>query len=161
MTALRWPGSIARALLADPVPPVALHGDLRHDNVPCGPAREPAKAFRSPDGFGEPLLDPARIDRLTECFLQGLGPPPRRRLGWAAAQCVFSTRWSREDGLDITGYLRLLPLLSRPAPHNSAGLSFRSHLPKYPRRRQTPEPFRVLHTKRRDKESSRGTRSTQ
>lgn len=67
---------IARDLLSDPCPPVALHGDLHHDNVlssprgwlaidPKGvsgdPAYEPANAFRNPEGLGARLFEPARI----------------------------------------------------------------------------------------------------
>jgi streptomycin 6-kinase len=117
---------IARDLLAAPVPPAALHGDLHHDNVlhsprgwlaidPKGvsgdPAYEPANAFRNPDGLGESLFDPTRISHLAESFARNLGLAPRRLLGWAAAHSALSTRWSLEDGRDITQDLRLLPLL--------------------------------------------------
>lgn len=117
---------IARALLADPVPPVALHGDLHHDNVlssprgwlaidPRGvwgdPAYESANAFRNPEGIGDRLFDPARINHLAESFARNLGLPLRRLLGWAAAHSALSTRWSLEAGQDITQDLRLLPLL--------------------------------------------------
>ncbi|MGL4235619.1 aminoglycoside phosphotransferase family protein [Tabrizicola sp.] len=117
---------IARALLADPVPRTALHGDLHHDNVlqtprgwlaidPKGvwgdPAYETANAFRNPDGAGDLLFQPARIDHLTDRFAHRLGQPPRRLLGWAAAHCVLSTFWSREAGLDIAADFRLLPIL--------------------------------------------------
>lgn len=117
---------IARDLLAEPVLSVALHGDLHHDNVlssprgwlaidPKGvwgdPAYEPANAFRNPDGLGDRLFDPDRIQNLTYRFAHRLGFHPRRLLGWAAAHCALSTRWSAEAGQDITGDLRLLPLL--------------------------------------------------
>lgn len=117
---------IARDLLADPVPPVALHGDLHHDNVlssprgwlaidPKGvsgdPAYEPANAFRNPEGFGERLFDPDRLHRMAAHLSRGLGLPRGRLLGWAAAHCALSTRWALEDGKDVQEDLRLLPLL--------------------------------------------------
>lgn len=117
---------IARELLSDPVPPVALHGDLHHDNIlhaargwlaidPKGvlgdPAYETANAFRNPEGLGDSLYDPARIARLADQISHRLGYPVDRLLGWAAAHCALSTRWSLEDGQSITEDLRLLPLL--------------------------------------------------
>ncbi len=117
---------LARDLLANSVPALALHGDLHHDNVlsslrgwlavdPKGawgdPAYEPANAFRNPEGFGERLFDPVRIRDLAAAFSSRLGQPPRRILGWAAAHCALSTRWGLEDGRDIAQDLRLLPLL--------------------------------------------------
>ena len=117
---------IARVLLANPAPAQALHGDLHHDNVlhsargwlaidpkgVCGdPAYEPANAFRNPDGLGERLFDPTRIHSLADRFAHRLGQHPHRLLGWAAAHCALSTRWSLEAGQDITEDLRLLPLL--------------------------------------------------
>lgn len=117
---------LARALLADPVPPLALHGDLHHDNIlhsprgwlaidPKGvsgdPAYEPANAFRNPAGLGEGLFDPDRLHHVAACLFHRLGHPPRRLLSWAAAHCALSTRWSLEDGQDIAEDLRLLPLL--------------------------------------------------
>lgn len=122
---------LARALLADPVAPEALHGDLHPDNVlssprgwlaidPKGvwgdPAYEAANAFRNPEGLGERLLDPDRLLRMAEQFSGKLCHPPQRLLGWAAAHCALSTRWALEDGQDITQDLRLLPLLLT-APH--------------------------------------------
>lgn len=143
---------LARALLADPVPPVALHGDLHHDNVlssprgwlaidPKGvlgdPAYETANAFRNPLGLGERLFDPARIERLAEQFSRRLGQPRDRVLGWAAAHCALSTRWSLEDGQDITEDLRLLPLLLNAARLRlrHASLSSNDKKPKARRRR--------------------------
>ncbi len=117
---------IARDLLADPVPPTALHGDLHHDNILHGPrgwlaidpkgvsgdpAYEPANAFRNPEGMGERIFDPARLHRMAAQVSGRLGHPPGRLLGWAAAHCALSTRWSLEDGQDIAEDLRLLPLL--------------------------------------------------
>ena len=117
---------IARALLADPGPPVALHGDLHHDNILHSPrgwlaidpkgvwgdlAYEPANAFRNPEGLGDRLFDSARLHQMAQGFSQGLGLPPRRLLGWAAAHCALSTVWSRQAGQDIRDDLRLLPLL--------------------------------------------------
>jgi streptomycin 6-kinase len=118
--------SIARDLLSDPVQPTALHGDLHHDNVlhsprgwlaidPKGvsgdPAYEPANAFRNPDGLGESVFDPARLERMAAQVSRRLGLPSRRVLGWAAAHCALSTRWSLQDGRDIAEDMRLLPLL--------------------------------------------------
>lgn len=117
---------IARDLLADPVPPVALHGDLHHDNILQGargwlaidpkgvsgdPAYETANAFRNPESMGESLYDPARIARLADQISHRLGSSPRRLFGWAAAHCALSTRWSLEAGQSIAEDLRLLPLL--------------------------------------------------
>jgi streptomycin 6-kinase len=117
---------IARDMLADPVPSVALHGDLHHDNVllasrgwlaidPKGvlgdPAYEAANAFRNPDGLGARLFDPDRIQDMAARFSRRLGQPKSRLLGWAAAHCALSTRWSLEAGQDIGEDLRLLPLL--------------------------------------------------
>jgi streptomycin 6-kinase len=117
---------MARDLLTDAVPDVALHGDLHHDNIldssrgwlaidPKGvfgdPAYEPANAFRNPEGLGERLFDPARIEGMAAHFSHRLGISRRRILGWAAAHCALSTRWSLQDGCDITDDLRLLPLL--------------------------------------------------
>lgn len=117
---------IARDLLADPVPPTALHGDLHHDNIlhssrgwlaidPKGvlgdSAYEPANAFRNPEGIGERVFDPARLQRMAAQVSKRLGLPSRRLLGWAAAHCALSTRWSLQDGRDIAEDMRLLPLL--------------------------------------------------
>ncbi|MFM7334860.1 MAG: aminoglycoside phosphotransferase family protein [Tabrizicola sp.] len=117
---------LARTLIADPVPPVALHGDLHHDNVlnsprgwlaidPKGvwgdPAYEPANAFRNPEGLGKRLFDPDRLNRMAAQVSRGLGLPPDRLLAWAAAHCALSTRWSLEDGKDMAEDIRLLPLL--------------------------------------------------
>ena len=117
---------LVRELLAAPVPPVALHGDLHHDNVlssPRGwlaidpkcvwgdPAYEPANAFRNPEGLGERIFDPDRLHRMAAHFSRRLGLPPQRLLAWAAAHCALSTRWALEDGQDIAEDLRLLPLL--------------------------------------------------
>lgn len=117
---------LARALLADPVPPVALHGDLHHDNVlssprgwlaidPKGvwgdPANEPANALRNPKGLGARIFNPDRLHRMAADFSRRLGLPPHRLLAWAAAHCALSTRWSLQDGQDTAEDLRLLPLL--------------------------------------------------
>lgn len=132
LTAARLDGDLgeaarlARSLLADPVPPVALHGDLHHDNILHGPrgwlaidpkgvlgdpAYEPANAFRNPEGLGERLFDPARLQCMAGGVSSGLCHPPRRLLAWAAAHCALSIRWSLQDGRDISEDLRLLPLL--------------------------------------------------
>ena len=117
---------IARDLLSDPVLPVALHGDLHHDNILSGPrgwlaidpkgvsgdpAYEPANAFRNPEGLGERLFDPVRLHDMAAQLAHRLDLPPQRLLAWAAAHCALSTRWSLADGQDITQDLRLLPLL--------------------------------------------------
>ncbi len=117
---------IARDLLAAPAPPVALHGDLHHDNILLGargwlaidpkgvagdPAYETANAFRNPEGLGARLCDPVRIARLADQISRRLGYPADRLLGWAAAHCALSTRWSLNDGQSIAEDLRLLPLL--------------------------------------------------
>lgn len=127
---------LARALLADPTPVQALHGDLHHDNVlhtprgwlaidPKGvwgdPAYEPANAFRNPDGLGESLFDPARVQQLVDRFSSSLGHSPRRLLGWAAAHCALSTRWALETGRDISDDLRLLPILLSALDGQPAG----------------------------------------
>jgi streptomycin 6-kinase len=79
---------LARDLLAEPVPPGALHGDLHHENVlssprgwlaidPKGiwgdPAYEAANAFRNPEGLGERLYEAARIKDLAARFSRDLG----------------------------------------------------------------------------------------
>jgi streptomycin 6-kinase len=102
------------------------HSDLHHENVlssprgwlafdPKGiwgdPAYEAANAFRNPEGLGERLYEAARIKDLAARFSRKLGHAPRRILGWAAAHCALSTRWSLEDGRDTGDDLRLLPLL--------------------------------------------------
>jgi streptomycin 6-kinase len=117
---------IARTLLATPVPPVALHGDLHHDNIldtprgwlaidPKGvagdPAYETANAFRNPEGAGALIFDPDRIALLAQRFSQRLDQPRPRLLAWAAAHCALSIVWSREDGKDCSDDLRLLPIL--------------------------------------------------
>lgn len=117
---------LARALLADPVSPVALHGDLHHDNIlsssrgwlaidPKGvrgdPAYEPANAFRNPEGLGDRIFDPDRLQRMAAHVSRRLDLPAKRLLRWAAAHCALSTRWSLEDGRDVFEDLRLLPLL--------------------------------------------------
>ena len=75
------------------------------------PAYEPANAFRNPDGAADLVFRPDRITHLANRFAHHLGHPRRRLLGWAAAHCALSTRWSLQDGRDITEDLRLLPLL--------------------------------------------------
>ncbi len=118
--------AIARRLLADTVEVAALHGDLHHDNVlhsapgwlaidPKGvggdPAYEPANAFRNPAGLGEHLFDPDRTQTMAARFSHSLGQSPKHLLGWAAAHCALSTRWSLQAGQDIGQDLRLLPIL--------------------------------------------------
>lgn len=117
---------LARALLAERVAPVALHGDLHHDNIlssprgwlaidPKGiwgdPAYEPANAFRNPEGLGERLFDPDRLTGMAAHISRRLGHPADRLLAWAAAHCALSTRWSLQDGRDIAEDLHLLPRL--------------------------------------------------
>ena len=121
---------IARTLLQMSPLPQPLHGDLHHDNVlhslrgwlaidPKGvhgdPAYEPANAFRNPGGAGDLIFRPTRIAHLADRFAQRLGHPRDRLPGWAAAHCALSILWSREDGLNPTDDLRLLPILLEAA----------------------------------------------
>lgn len=122
--------SIARTLLDTSPQPQALHGDLHHDNVlhaprgwlaidPKGvsgdPAYEPANAFRNPYSAGDMVFRPDRLAHLADRFTHRLGYQRDRLLGWAAAHCALSILWSREDGVDPTDDLRLLPILQKAA----------------------------------------------
>lgn len=117
----------ARRLLATAPAPVALHGDLHHDNVlrgPSGwvaidpkglvgdPAFETANSFRNPLDCPDLARDRDRIRRLARTFAAALGHPEDRILGWAEVLAACSALWSIEDGDDPGDDLQLLPVLS-------------------------------------------------
>jgi len=104
-----------RDLLADPAPPVVLHGDLHHWNILDGPGKswlaidpkgvvgEPAyevgALLRNP--FADPATKPdlAKIQsRRIAILAEMLGMDARRLQSWAFAQAILSAWWSYEDG---------------------------------------------------------------
>lgn len=103
-----------RDLLADPAPPVLLHGDLHHWNILAGPGEswlaidpkgvvgEPAyevgallrNPFPNPAALPDlPKIQARRIAILSEI----LGMDAHRLRTWAFAQAILSAWWSYED----------------------------------------------------------------
>lgn len=118
---------LARRFLASAPDPVALHGDLHHDNILKGPqgwraidakglagdpAFETANSFRNPEDCQALARDPARIGRLADIFARRLDLPRARLLGWALVQAAVSACWMLEDGGWPADDLALLQVLS-------------------------------------------------
>ncbi len=102
--------ALAQSLLAGAPTPVALHGDLHHDNIlrgprgwcvidpkgVCGdPAYELANAFRNPVGLPQAIRDPDRLRAMLATFATTTGLPPDRLMGWAAVHVCLSLIWDR------------------------------------------------------------------
>ncbi len=103
---------LARDLILSSESPIALHGDLHHDNIRLGQrgyaaidpkgligerGYELANAFRNPEGAERQLLDAdfqnARADAWSEAF----NVEKRRLLQWATAHAALSLSWSLEE----------------------------------------------------------------
>jgi streptomycin 6-kinase len=97
---------VARALLDEPGPVVALHGDLHHGNVldigdrwaaidPKGLVGHPA--FDVANVFCNPSEQTAvtRLDLRLGRFAERLGLEPERLAAWVFAWCGLSVAWSR------------------------------------------------------------------
>ncbi|HEV7305871.1 aminoglycoside phosphotransferase family protein [Ensifer sp.] len=104
----------AKALLADPEPPVVLHGDVHHANILDFGARgwlaiDPKRVFgdRGYDYanlFCNPELPlvtaPGRLQRHLPIVARETGLAPRRILNWVLAYAGLSAAWFLEDGDD-------------------------------------------------------------
>ncbi len=117
---------LAADLLESTTTPVALHGDLHHDNIRkgargwvahdakgvCGDlAYELANAFRNPVGADAVMRDPARVPQLADQFAQALQVDRARLLRWAAAHCALSIAWSAGPVISTHADLDLLAIL--------------------------------------------------
>ena len=122
--------ALCRALLGSAPSPVALHGDLHHDNViltrdgpmsfdPKGlmgdPAFELANALRNPKGCRALQRDPERILRCLELYARVLSVPLPRMAGWAAAKCGLSIAWRAKGVLSGDAEADLLASLLEAA----------------------------------------------
>ncbi len=122
--------ALCRALLGSAPAPVALHGDLHHDNViltrdgpmsfdPKGlagdPAYELANALRNPRGCGALQRDPARILSCLALYARALSVPLPRMAGWAAAKCGLSIAWRAKGVLSGDAEAGLLASLLEAA----------------------------------------------
>lgn len=117
----------ARDLLADPAPPVLLHGDMHHDNIlhagargwlaidPKGlygdPCYDYANAFLNPSVLPDLVADAARMARTARLFAASSGLEEKRLLRFAFAHACLSACWSMEDGEDPGLALRCAALL--------------------------------------------------
>ena len=106
--------SLWKELLANPAPPVLLHGDLHHDNIlrsganewlaidPKGlvgePAYEVGALVRNLWPAHHTLADPAQtLARRVHQLAEELDLSRERVRGWAVAQAVLSAWWCIED----------------------------------------------------------------
>jgi len=119
--------AVAAALFTDASQPVALHGDLHHDNILHSPAGwraidakglvgdaafEPANSFRNPWDRQDLARDPARALRLAEIYAEVLGLDRGRLLDWAFVQVAVSMAWFAEDQGKMDDDLALLPVMA-------------------------------------------------
>lgn len=110
---LRGPADLARALLADARTPVALHGDVHHENVLRGPrgwlAIDPngllgdprfdvANVFCNPLDRDDLRLDPQRIRARAAILAPAVAATPEDVLRWTVAYAGLSAAWHLEDG---------------------------------------------------------------
>lgn len=115
--------AIAEGLLADPGPPVLLHGDLHHSNVldfgdswraidpkPVSGERgyDLAQIFCNPDLPS--LADPARLHLQLAVATEAAGIAPPRLLRWIVACAGLSAAWFVEDGEDASRTLAIAEL---------------------------------------------------
>ena len=114
---------LMRGLLARAAAPVALHGDLHHDNIRQGPrgwtafdakgiagprAFDLANAFRNPTGAEALIADPARARRMAALWAPVAGVSEAEMLGWAAAKVALSISWRATGPLEGDAELGLL-----------------------------------------------------
>lgn len=107
-------------LLADPHPPVVLHGDMNHENM-LSAEREPWLVIDPKGVIGEPEYEVGALIRNPQPVYQDF-PDLRRLLGrrldllaellgfdrqrlwaWSFAQLILSIWWNVEDGAGFTG----------------------------------------------------------
>lgn len=106
--------AIFNELMAAPVAPVLLHGDLHHGNI-LAAQREPWLAIDPKGVIGEPLCEtepflkealPARLDtpegrrmlnRRADQLAEALEQDRDRLRGWGVVRAVLSAYWSLED----------------------------------------------------------------
>lgn len=103
---------VAEGLLAAPLPPVLLHGDLHHDNVldfgASGWKAIDPKGLWGERGFdfanlfcnpaAAPATDAASFDRRLAAVVAFGGVEAQRQRDWVLAYCGLSAAWSLEDG---------------------------------------------------------------
>lgn len=115
--ALAW--KAAAAVLAQPAPAVALHGDIHHGNVldfgAAGWLAIDPKGVQGPAGydFANLFCNPGartalrHFDRRLAETLALTAMPAPVLLGWILGYCGLSAAWSREDGADPAAALTL------------------------------------------------------
>lgn len=102
---------VAERLMASPVDPRVLHGDLHHENILLSPSRgwlaidpqclygertyDLANTFYNPNGFD---CSVSSIERRCQIFSSRLELDPRRILEYAFAYGCLSAAWCLEDG---------------------------------------------------------------
>ena len=97
-----------KSLLAEISDPVALHGDLHHDNVIrtqmgtsaidakgvyAPPAFEASNALRNPEGLSEQFASIDLQRQRTQIYAEYLDRPPCEIAAWAATRCALSIAW--------------------------------------------------------------------
>ncbi|MFY0632661.1 MAG: phosphotransferase [Vannielia sp.] len=122
--------ALLRQLLAEAGAPIALHGDLHHDNVKLGPRGwtafdakgiagprpfDLANAFRNPRGAEALVADPARALRLAALFAPAAEVSEAEMLGWAAAKVALSISWRAGGRLEADAELGLLAMFLKLA----------------------------------------------
>ncbi|HEY1014231.1 MAG TPA: aminoglycoside phosphotransferase family protein [Herpetosiphonaceae bacterium] len=107
-------------LLADPHPPVVLHGDMNHENMlsaerepwlvidPKGVIGEPeyevGALIRNPQPIYQDFRDMGRLQsRRLDMLAEQLGFDRQRLWAWSFAQLILSMWWNVEDGAPFTG----------------------------------------------------------
>lgn len=123
---------VACDLLAEAMPPVALHGDMHHENVmkstgrgwlaidPKGVWGDPyydyANAFLNPVGMDGLVAQEARMRRMAEIFASENGLDAARLLRFAFVHACLSACWSLEDGDDPSLAMRCAGVLRACCP---------------------------------------------
>ena len=118
---------ILTRLLDTAPPPVALHGDLHHGNVLCGPtgwvAIDPkglvgdpcydtANLFLNPIGRPDVVAQAGRIGQLRRMIATLRNLCPHRILCFAYVHAVVSGLWSIDDNLDPSFAFRMADLMA-------------------------------------------------
>ena len=119
--------TVAEHLLNTAHAPMALHGDLHHDNVLDGAERgwlaidpkgvfgertyEVANLLGNPWPNGAVVHDPDRMRRQARFYARELDLDVHRVLGFALAHAGLSAAWSIEDGCDPSFRLRCAEVL--------------------------------------------------
>ncbi len=127
---------MARALMTSAPAPVALHGDLHHDNVILtgdGPrafdakgltgerAYDLANALRNPKGAAAEVNDPERLRACIALYARALNVPPGRMAAWGFVKSALSITWRSKGRLVSDTEAALLSLLHAEARQRENG----------------------------------------